>query len=79
MGSDWDFLAALSATAGVIALAVLAYVLLAYRRGRAQRRLAALEEAPPSESDPKPVFFKRYTGDADGDPLAHASGTDGSP
>ena len=61
MTSDWDFVVALSATGGVIALAILAYALLVYRRERASDPHAARDaEAPASDARREPVFFKRY-------------------
>jgi hypothetical protein len=61
MSSDWDFVVALSATGGVIALAILAYALLVYRRERADDRKAARDaDAPVSAASREPVFFKRY-------------------
>ena len=59
--ADWDFLVALSATAAVIAAAVLGYALVAYVRERAHRRQAAREaEASAPAGDVEPVFFRRY-------------------
>lgn len=61
MSSDWDFVVALSATGGVIALAILAYALLVYRRERAHVQQAARDAgAPAPAASREPVFFKRY-------------------
>ena len=61
LNTDWDFVVALSATAGVIAIAILGYALMVHRRARAREGQAARDaRTPASEADHEAIFFKRY-------------------
>jgi hypothetical protein len=61
MDSDWDFLVALATTAVVVATVVLVYMIVTYRRARADEPRAPDAGASRAEADPEPIFFRRYT------------------